>query len=38
MAGGGKARHCERAVLRFFPDESVGYQYPEAYRKWFGPD
>jgi hypothetical protein len=25
-------------ALRFFPDESVGYQYPEAYTKWFGPD
>jgi hypothetical protein len=25
-------------ALRFFPDESVGYQYPEAYVKWFGPD
>jgi HD domain len=25
-------------ALRFFPDQSVGYQYPEAYVKWFGPD
>src|SRR6202158_5294362 len=25
-------------ALRFFPDESVGYKYPEAYVKWFGPD
>ena len=25
-------------ALRFFPDESVGYQYPKAYTKWFGPD
>jgi hypothetical protein len=25
-------------ALRFFPDESVGYQYPETYVKWFGPD
>ena len=25
-------------ALRFFPDESVGYEYPEAYVKWFGPD
>jgi len=25
-------------ALRFFADESVGYQYPEAYVKWFGPD
>src|SRR5882762_9722305 len=25
-------------ALRFFPDESVGYSYPEAYVKWFGPD
>jgi hypothetical protein len=25
-------------ALRFFPDESVGYQYPQAYTKWFGPD
>ena len=21
-----------------FPTESVGYQYPKAYTKWFGPD
>jgi hypothetical protein len=25
-------------ALRFFPDESVGYKYPEAYIKAFGPD
>ncbi|MGB0629931.1 MAG: hypothetical protein ACPGRZ_04490 [Alphaproteobacteria bacterium] len=25
-------------ALRFFPDESVGYEYPEAYAKRFGPD
>ena len=25
-------------ALRFFPDESVGYAYPEAYAKLFGPD
>jgi hypothetical protein len=25
-------------ALRFFADESVGYQYPETYVKWFGPD
>jgi len=25
-------------VLRFFPDESVGYQYPEMYVRLFGPD
>jgi len=25
-------------ALRFFPDESVGYGYPETYVKWFGPD
>jgi hypothetical protein len=25
-------------ALRFFPDESVGYQYPELYRKLFGAD
>jgi hypothetical protein len=25
-------------ALRFFPDESVGYEYPEAYAKWFGAD
>ena len=25
-------------ALRFFADESVGYEYPEAYVKWFGPD
>ena len=25
-------------ALRFFPDESVGYKYPELYTKLFGPD
>jgi hypothetical protein len=25
-------------ALRFFPDESVGYSYPQAYVKNFGPD
>jgi hypothetical protein len=25
-------------ALRFFPDESVGYGYPEAYRDFFGPE
>ena len=25
-------------ALRFFPDESVGYKYPELYIKFFGPD
>ena len=25
-------------ALRFFPDDSVGYQYPELYTKLFGPD
>jgi len=25
-------------ALRFFPDESVGYEYPEAYAKRFGDD
>lgn len=25
-------------VLRFFPDESVGYEYPQAYIKYFGED
>lgn len=24
-------------ALRFFPDETVGYGYPEAYTKYFGP-
>ena len=24
--------------LRYFADESVGYQYPEAYRRYFGAD
>src|SRR5215470_13326975 len=25
-------------VLRFYPDESVGYRYPESYVRLFGPD
>ncbi|HEY7791507.1 MAG TPA: HD domain-containing protein [Vicinamibacterales bacterium] len=25
-------------ALRFFPDESVGYDYPELYVRFFGPD
>jgi hypothetical protein len=25
-------------ALRFFPDESVGYKYPDMYVKYFGPD
>jgi hypothetical protein len=25
-------------ALRFFPDESVGYGYPDLYTKYFGPD
>ncbi len=25
-------------ALRFFPDESVGYEYPEAYIRYFGED
>ncbi len=25
-------------VLRFYPDESVGYEYPEAYIRYFGED
>jgi hypothetical protein len=25
-------------ALRYFPDESVGYKYPDAYNKFFGPD
>jgi hypothetical protein len=25
-------------ALRFYPDESVGYEYPEVYVKMFGPD
>ncbi|MGO9593091.1 MAG: HD domain-containing protein [Steroidobacteraceae bacterium] len=25
-------------ALRFFPDEAVGYDYPEAYREYFGPE
>ena len=31
------AIRCHQA-LRFFADESVGYRYPEAYIKLFGPD
>jgi hypothetical protein len=31
------AVHAHQA-LRFFPDESAGYGYPETYVKWFGPD
>ncbi len=25
-------------ALRYFPDESVGYRYPESYHRFFGPD
>jgi hypothetical protein len=25
-------------ALRFYPDESVGYDYPDNYLRWFGPD
>ena len=25
-------------VLRFYPDESVGYEYPDRYLAWFGED
>lgn len=25
-------------VLRFYPDESVGYEYPKAYLEWLGAD
>ena len=25
-------------ALRFFPDESAGYAYPDIYKKLFGPD
>ena len=25
-------------ALRFFPDDSVGYGYPDMYTKYFGPD
>jgi hypothetical protein len=25
-------------ALRFFPDESLGYEYPDMYRQYFGPD
>ena len=25
-------------ALRFYPDPEVGYEYPESYRKIFGPD
>ncbi|WP_371666557.1 hypothetical protein OG985_46865 [Streptomyces sp. NBC_00289] len=27
----------QHEILRFFPDPSVGYDYPEAYRTFFGP-
>jgi hypothetical protein len=27
-----------REALRFFPDASVGYEYPELYIKFFGHD
>jgi HD domain len=25
-------------ALRFYPDEEMGYEYPQAYLRWFGPD
>jgi hypothetical protein len=25
-------------ALRYYPDETVGYRYPDAYRRYFGPD
>jgi hypothetical protein len=28
----------EHQALRFFPDEAVGYEYPEAYIRYFGAD
>ncbi|MFK4071372.1 HD domain-containing protein [Streptomyces sp. NPDC029674] len=28
----------QHEILRFFPDASVGYDYPESYRQMFGPD
>jgi hypothetical protein len=28
----------QHQALRFFPDESVGYAYPEVYLKFFGPE
>jgi hypothetical protein len=28
----------QHQVLRYFPDESVGYEYPEAYVRFFGAD
>lgn len=28
----------EHQALRFYADESVGYEYPENYLKWFGED
>jgi hypothetical protein len=28
----------QHQALRFFPDESVGYAYPQAYVRFFGPD
>ena len=35
--GGQRAIRMHQA-LRFFPDESVGYGYPDMYRKYFGDD
>src|SRR6201993_1360581 len=29
---------CTHQALRFFPDPSVGYEYPEMYIKYFGAD
>jgi hypothetical protein len=28
----------QHQALRFFPDPDVGYEYPEAYLRFFGPD
>ncbi len=28
----------QHQALRFFPDSAVGYEYPEAYHRFFGPD
>ncbi|MFC8449294.1 hypothetical protein [Kitasatospora sp. NPDC057223] len=28
----------QHEILRFFPDQSVGYDYPQAYGTFFGPD
>ncbi len=28
----------QHQALRFFPDPAVGYEYPEAYDRFFGPD